>query len=486
MNNKNFLSTQNLNEILTILALSSKKNFEKKYKKNTKLKILTLKKIPNLKILFFFFNTIFNAFFFQKKLLGLKYKNIHLSIYVLAQTFQDYRSYTSKFIFYKNLFKNIYLAARILNFANSSLKNIVAAYIDHGTYLNGILFQCLAQRKIIIYSNMMPRGIFKIDLTKIKKKTFFSDFLKFSHSHNISKSQIKKSKIILKKIIYKNQILPWIKEIKYTKDYHYDYSKVSHVVYASSFTDGQFHFGNDGFLNAKEWLHFTISKLLENNNKNKILLKAHPNYFNTHMGEQYLWDKKIFELFKKELPDNDNLIIIDKSTKNFELLKKLKNNTILISHHSTAVLEGIYFGFKCISSDKTWWDCSKLKLSNSWSNKDNYNALLKKKWVNLNYANKKDFYSVIIDYLFNPYHYGGKKHFLNIIINKLKIKDIQLKYDIDKQKKIVMNRLATIKTNRTVSKKKEEIESGKIKKMNLDMRMKAIKEISENIESICL
>jgi len=49
-----------------------------------------------------------------------------------------------------------------------------------------------------------------------------------------------------------------------------------------------------------------------------------------------------------------------------------------------------------------------------------------------------------------------------------------------------MNSLATIKTNRTVSKKKEEIESGKIKKMNLDMRMKAIKEISENIENICL
>ena len=67
----------------------------------------------------------------------------------------------------------------------------------------------------------------------------------------------------------------------------------------------------------------------------------------------------------------------------------------------------------------------------------------------------------------------------------MKIKDIQLKYDIDKQKKIVMNRLATIKTNKTVS-KKEEIESGKIKKMNLDMRMKAIKEISENIENICL
>jgi len=485
MNNKYFLSTQTSNELLKILALGSKRNFEKKFKKNTKLKILKLKKIPNLKILFFFLNTIINAFFFKKKLLGLKYKNIHLSIYVLAQTFQDYRSYTSKFIFYKNLFKNIYLAARILNFANSSLKNIVAAYIDHGTYLNGILFQCLAQRKIIIYSNSMPRGLFKIDFIKIKKKTFFSDFLKFSHSYNISKSQIKKSKIILKKIIYKSQILPWIKKIKYTKDYHYDYSKVSHVVYAHSFTDAQFHFGNDGFLNTKEWLYFTISKLLENNNKNKILLKAHPNYYNKCMGEQALWDKKIFELFKKELPDDDNLIIIDKPIKNLELLKKLENNTILISHHSTAVLEGIYFGFKCISSDKTWWDCSKLKLTNSWSNKDNYNALLKKKWVNLNYANKKDFYSVVIDYLFNPYHYGGNKHFFNIIINKLKIKDIKLRYGDEKQKKIVMNRLATIKMNRAVS-KKEEIESGKIKKMNLDMRMKIIKEISENIENIFL
>ena len=55
MNNKYFLSTQTSNELLKILALGSKRNFEKKFKKNTKLKILKLKKIPNLKILFFFF-----------------------------------------------------------------------------------------------------------------------------------------------------------------------------------------------------------------------------------------------------------------------------------------------------------------------------------------------------------------------------------------------------------------------------------------------
>ena len=67
----------------------------------------------------------------------------------------------------------------------------------------------------------------------------------------------------------------------------------------------------------------------------------------------------------------------------------------------------------------------------------------------------------------------------------MKIKDIKLRYGDEKQKKIVMNRLATIKMNRAVS-KKEEIESGKIKKMNLDMRMKIIKEISENIENIFL
>ena len=40
--------------------------------------------------------------------------------------------------------------------------------------------------------------------------------------------------------------------------------------------------------------------------------------------------------------DNDNIIIIKDPIKNGDLLKKLNKKTILISHHGSAILEGLF------------------------------------------------------------------------------------------------------------------------------------------------
>ena len=183
--------------------------------------------------------------------------------------------------------------------------------------------------------------MFRIDLNKKNKNLSFGDFLKLNKNYNLNKKEIKKVNLCLKKIIYKNQIIPWIKKTKYKKINNIDFSKFTHVIYAHSFTDAQSIFGKDGFINSKDWLLFTLRKLLEK--KNKILLKAHPNFYNKSMGKQAIWDKKIFDLLKNDIQKYKNLKILDLPIKNHEMLKKLNKKTILISHHSNALLENLFW-----------------------------------------------------------------------------------------------------------------------------------------------
>ena len=65
----------------------------------------------------------------------------------------------------------------------------------------------------------------------------------------------------------------------------------------------------------------------------------------------------------------------------------------------------------------------KFNLTNTWSNKHNYELLLKKKWGQLYKANFEDFNSVVYEYFLNDYHLEGKKYFFNIINKILKIKN---------------------------------------------------------------
>jgi len=358
--------------------------------------------------------------------------------------------------------KNIYYATRIIDFVESSSKNIVAAYIDHILFMNGILLQCLAQRKILVYLNQNPKGLMKIDFSKTKKKVnYYENILAYSKIYKINKLQIAKCNKILNKMIYKSKILPWLTQTKYSSNKNFNYSEISHVVYSHSFTDEVYPFGNDGFINSLEWLNFTISNLLKNSNKYKILLKPHPNYYNKSMHYS-INDKNIFNHFKNKFKNNENIIIMDEPTRNFELLEKLKKKTILVSHHSNAILEGIYFGFKWISSDKTFWDCSKLKLTNSWTNKDNYKLLLNKKWKDLNYVNKNHFYSLIKDYFFSHNNVFGKNYLYNILLRRLNIKNY---YHSNKSQKKI---------------------SDKINKLKLSIKKKIIDEVSKSIENIHL
>ena len=102
-------------------------------------------------------------------------------------------------------------------------------------------------------------------------------------------------------------------------------------------------YGYDGFINVYDWLIFTINELSKNKN-NKIMIKAHPFFFDAKFPNLMMkYDRKLFLKIADKYKDNKNVIFIKEPIKNSDLLYQLnKRKTILISHHGSAILEGLF------------------------------------------------------------------------------------------------------------------------------------------------
>ena len=418
---KYFMTTRYPSGIYELIVLSCKKNHDKNLKIKTDLKVLKLKKIISLNLFIKYFIFIFKLSIDKKFIFNLKYDDINFSNYLIGFTYKDFRTYVNKFVFIKNILWGLYQALRIIEFSKSkNINQFSAIYIDHGIYLNGLLFELLIKKKIKVYSNHLPRGIFLVSSNKnINKK--YCDYLKFNKKSIISKQDKIKNNFILKKLFKRNKLFPWTKSTKFINLKKNDFSDFTHVVYAQSFTDAQCLWGNDGFYNNKDWLIFTIKTLSENKN-NKILLKSHPNFYNQKMGDLASWDNLIFKecinIFTKN--NFNNLTILNEPFFNGDLLKKLNKKAILISHNSNVLLEGIYFNFKCISSKATFWNVDKLKLTNTWSDENEYKKVLNKSWRQLAFSNNDDFNSLVKDYFQDDYNILGKKYYMNNILSEMK------------------------------------------------------------------
>ena len=66
--------------------------------------------------------------------------------------------YNSQILINLKKLKYILIVDKILQNIENFPEEAKAAYIDHGMYLNGIYFQGLQKKKIIIYTNNYPKG----------------------------------------------------------------------------------------------------------------------------------------------------------------------------------------------------------------------------------------------------------------------------------------------------------------------------------------
>ena len=108
--------------------------------------------------------------------------------------------------YYFQILKNFFKAGIILKNCEDYEKrfNLDAVFIDHCTYLNGIMFSFFAKKKITIYTSNYPFSIFKINFKKNKNPQLFKyeNVIKYHQKKNLLNKDIPKCKRILNKITF--------------------------------------------------------------------------------------------------------------------------------------------------------------------------------------------------------------------------------------------------------------------------------------------
>ena len=202
-----------------------------------------------------------------------------------------------------------------------------------------------------------------------------------------------------------------MKKTKFKNLKNKNLSNFTHIIYTHTFTDDQLTYGYDGFVNSLEWLEFTLNILSKNIN-NRIIVKIHPRVFsNDFKGDTDSLDRKVFKKVIKKY-QSSRVLFINEPIKNSQIIKKLNKKTIVISHHGTALIEGMISGFKCIGSTATFWS-KNFKLCNNWSNRKEYKNLLLSNYESLDYHNKIDLNLFCKELYVHPNRYYGKDFFAN-------------------------------------------------------------------------
>lgn len=423
-----FLSTKSKDLLYSIIVDSCHKNAEKYLKKKLEFKKIVIKNNYNIYFFLYVFILIFSGLIFIKKIrIYLTFKGVEIGRFITAAVYRDYNSYISRLSFYKNFLYKLYYTGKIFKTADLLLKEkFESVYLDHCGYLNGILYSIFSNSNKIIFTNNYPKSIYGIDFKK--KKNFF--FKKYENSLKLSKYGLSNKKFlisrnVLKKLTKKNKILPWLSETKFSKFRNSEITqKVDYIIYAHSFTDGQLWFGNDDFENSYDWLEFTLN-FFKNKNK-KILIKAHPNYFNKNLGNIAFYDKKIFDLLINKFDKNKNFYFLREPVFNLDLLNYLSNKTIAITHHGSVTLELAFLGLKSISSNSTFFFSEHFKISNFWKSKEEYLCQLNKNWKELNYPKKNDLYRLAYQLFINDNNFYGKNSFAKITAKVLRTNFLKL------------------------------------------------------------
>lgn len=428
-----FLSSREPNYTYKFIVESSKVNCEKYYNEKLTLMIFKKNKAPSLRYLFFFIYVILSGKIFKNNRSKISFDNIEIGRFILAKTLSDFECYVNKIMFYKTLVKNFFNAGCLLSSCNDIYYKykIKGVYVDHAGYINGIIFSFFALKKISVYSNNYPLGIYFVDYKKNKKNHLkkYENTIKIKIKKNINKLQKRQAEKQIIKMIKKKDFIPYLAKANYRKLDNINYRVFDYVIYTHSFTDGQLWYGFDGFENTLQWLEFTLNKLIQT--EKKILIKPHPNFYNNSLAEYAIWDKKIYETVVEKYKKYKNLYFLNKPSHNYLLLKKLNKNCVIISKFGTSILEASYMNFKSICSSYNFFD-KKFFISNMWNDKDNYLKLLNCDYIKLKLPDKNDLLKLIYA-LFYFYHSEYHINFYNNIIRKnlnLTKKNYETKFNI--------------------------------------------------------
>ena len=340
---------------------------------------------------------------------------------MLSESRRFYQSYKNPYIFFLIRCKILFSAGRIINTAIHLKDYADAILIDHAVYVNGLYLEVFYKYKKVIYSNGFPKGFFVIDATNKRGSSYLntSSVFKVNAPYKISDYQKKISFKKIKNNLINPKNITYMKKVTFKElDRKIDFSQVSHVVYAHSFTDAQLPYGTDGFSDTLDWLIFTIENLVKL--KTKIIIKGHPNFYNKNPNELSKVDKQIFQEIVNKFSDNKNLIFLNSSIKNFDLLNNIRKETILVTHHGTLIFDASILKNKVITSSQTFYD-KKFKITETWDNVNQYKKLLKKNHKEI-YMNYNKLLNIGHELYFNKYNTYGKNFYVKTILKYIKIR----------------------------------------------------------------
>ncbi len=462
-----FASTRQLNHIYKILVPASKRNLEKRLGKELDI-IIIKKKFPSLKFLLFFIYVILSGkIFSSSKLILVKYRDCNLGRYVYPTVTRNIEETGSSiWVEFFLRFKYLFLGGAVVDTGYYLSKKISGAYVDHGIYLNGLYVEVFLRNNIRIYSNNTPKGLFTAKKIRKNQNNFSYENLIKLENKNLNYKQKQKAEKKIRKRITNPKYIPWMKIVRFKRiKEKINFDNFDYIIYAHAFTDAQLCFGYDGYANVNDWLIDTL-RILINLNK-KVIIKPHPNFYDymvlkldqkkREKNISYRDHKKYLEI--KDLFSSENIYFLDSPYSNIDFLKKLnKKKHIIISLHSSAILECCYFGFKCIISKASFWD-ENISIANAWGNRDEYKKILNKKFENLNYPIKNNLIKIIHELFFNRFGQYGKNYYITIICKLLNLKELP-KYDKNFKElnsRILNSEKKTIKTIYEISKNIEEI-----------------------------
>ena len=300
-----------------------------------------------------------------KMMSSLKFDSLRIGRYAVAAAYRGYDSYVSRFAFSVEYAKALTKCALYSQAIKLKLPDIEAAYLDNPFYHNGIFYDIFSRSGVPIYHNEYPFGLVRREPTSFGS---YEDALQVPHSE-LSEQEILKGREQLERVTRDTSKIPYmlIEFDKLRSSNKYDF-----VIYSHSFTDAQSCYGFDGaFNNIKEWLEFTLHELRDF----KVCVKAHPEIYTEGYTSQVVdWDRKLFAEVVERYKGNANIDFIDYPVKNIDLLNELDVSTVLVSHHSNALLEGGLLGFKCIAARSGNW--INFEIFNEWSNIQDYSSLL--------------------------------------------------------------------------------------------------------------
>lgn len=300
--------------------------------------------------------------------INLHYKGVRIGKYAIATALRAPDAYTNIFKYYLRFFSWLYVGILRINNFIFIKDDVAAVYANDPCYMNGVYCDLAVLYKKPLYHNTYPYTLTRFSGAKHNQ---LSDYFYVQPIALFDAIHVGKKKYT--EILSDTTKISYMQSVKFVEcNRNLDFDNIYAVVYAHSFTDAQQGCdGDSAFLSVYEWLLFTIKSLREK----KIIIKAHPGFFRENYETNVIrWDRDIWNNLVRKIADNNKIQIVDWPMQNSQLLENLSKETILISHHGNALLEGGGLGIKCICSISSPW--RKFDLFNQWRTRQEYYYLM--------------------------------------------------------------------------------------------------------------